>query len=205
MTQDQLAEVVHDMMTGDPRVDPGLNVAAIPGRSSTAIYKDGILVIHDPLTGDGGTVYRPDSGFDEFLRLVGGAGRLPLIAEPPQIPPALHAPLDPLPLQPPHPPVDLPPAGIFDPNGLPPWLANPSVAPTPAAPQEPLIFPNTPLESPPIAISPGSSGLSPWIDLSPDPHFADDLATAGQANAPAAAAGGLSIAALLALPMLSPG
>jgi hypothetical protein len=53
MTQDQLADMVHGMMTGDPRTDPDLHVGSIPGRSSTAIYKDGILVIHDPLTGDG--------------------------------------------------------------------------------------------------------------------------------------------------------
>lgn len=206
MTQDQLAEVVHDMMTGDPRADPGLNVAAIPGRSSTAIYKDGIVVIHDPLTGDGGTVYRPTNGFDEFLRLVGGAGGASLIADPPQIPPALHHPaLDPLPLQSPHAPTSLPPAGIFDPAGLPPWLANSSAPPTPVSLQGPLIFPNTPLESPPIAVSPDTSGLSPHIDFSPGPNIADDLATAGQANAPAVAAGGLSIAALLALLMLSPG
>ncbi|EID13280.1 hypothetical protein [Mycolicibacterium phlei] len=54
MTQDQLAKLVHDMLTGNPQTDPSLHVGQIPGRSSTAMYKDGIVVIHDPLTGDGG-------------------------------------------------------------------------------------------------------------------------------------------------------
>ncbi|WP_208301309.1 hypothetical protein [Mycobacterium sp. DL440] len=95
MTQDQLAKLVHDMLTGNPQTDPSLHVGQIPGRSSTAMYKDGIVVIHDPLTGDGGTVYRPTGGYDEFLRLIGGAGgAAPIIGAPPNLPPSLPHPVE---------------------------------------------------------------------------------------------------------------
>lgn len=206
MTQDQLAQRVHDMLTGDPRSDPSLHVGAIPGRTSTAIYKDGILVIHDPLSGDGGTVYKPTGGFDEFLRLIGGAGAAaPVISAPPNLPPTVpHPVVDPLPPTVPHAPVSLPPPAFFDPNGLPPWLANPSAPATPVSPSGPLIFPNTPLPSgsPPIP-SPGPS-LFPHVDLTPSPNLGGDLAAAGRAEAPAVA-GGLSLAAILGLLLVSPG
>jgi hypothetical protein len=202
LTQDQLADLVHGMLTGDPRTDAGLHVGQVPGRSSTAIYKDGILVIHDPLTGDGGTVYRPINGYDEFLRLIGGAGAAPIVTSPPNIPPTVpHVPMGPMPLQPPHVPVNLPPSGIFDPNGLPPWLANPSPPAMPYSPQGPLIMPGVPLQSAPMASpapAPGS-GSVPHIDLSPPPNLGGDLAGAGQTTGPVAAAGGLSLLALLAL------
>jgi len=185
MTQDELAQIVRDMFVGDPRTDPTLHVGAIPGRSSTAIYKDGIIVIQDPLTGDGGTVYRPTKGFDEFLRLVGGAGAAaPVISAPPNLPPTVPHPVEaPLPAPAPHVPAPLPPPLPADPNGLPPWLANPSPPPMPVSPVGPLILPNTPLAPPSLG-----------GDLSP-----------GQVSAPAAAAGGLSLAALLGLLLLSPG
>lgn len=209
MTQDQLAELVHGMLTGDPRTDPDLQVGQIPGRSSTAIWKDGILVIHDPLTGDGGTIYRPTNGFNEYLKWVGGgAGAAPIISAPPNIPPTVpHPTMGPMPLQPPHTPVTLPPSSIFDPSGLPPWLANPSPPAMPYAPQGPTIFPNMPLQSGPVGAPTPGPGLMPHIDM---PHIntgniSADLANAGQASAPAAAAGGLSLAALLALLALSPG
>ncbi|GCA97384.1 MULTISPECIES: hypothetical protein [Mycolicibacterium] len=183
MTQEQLAERVHDMLTGDPRTDPSLHVGAIPGRSSTAIYKDGILVIHDPMTGDGGTVYRPTDGFNEFLKWVGGAGAAaPVISAPPNLPPTVPHPVEnPLPTPVPHAPVALPPLPA-DPIGLPPWLANPSPPATPVSPVGPFILPNTPL-APNLG-----GGLNP-----------------GQVSAPAAAAGGLSLAAILGLLLLSPG
>ncbi|OLP00994.1 hypothetical protein BVU76_17990 [Mycolicibacterium porcinum] len=183
MTQDQLAKLVHDMLTGNPQSDPSLHVGQIPGRSSTAIYKDGILVIHDPLTGDGGTVYRPTGGFDEFLRLIGGAGAAPIIGAPPNLPPTVPHPVEaPVPAPAPHVPGPLPPPLPADPNGLPPWLANPSAPPMPASPLGPFILPNTPL-------MPG-----PGVDLNP-----------GQVSAPAAAVGGLGLAGILAFLLLSPG
>lgn len=185
MTQDELAQLVHGMLTGDPRADPSLHVGAIPGRSSTAIYKDGILVIHDPLSGDGGTVYRPTGGFDEFLRLIGGAGgAAPIIGAPPNLPTTVPHPIEnPVPAPAPHAPVALPPVLPADPSGLPPWLANPAPPATPVSPVGPLILPNTPLAPPSLG-----------GDLGP-----------GQVSAPAAAAGGLSLAALLGLLLLSPG
>lgn len=200
MTQDQLATLVHGMLTGDPRSDPDLHVGSIPGGSSTAIYNDGILVIHDPFSNDSGTVFRPDHGYDDFLRLVGEAGAAPIIASPPNIPPTVpHAPMDPLPLQPPHVPVSLPPSSVFDPNGLPPWLVNPSPPAMPYSPQGPTIFPGVPLQSGPVAAPTPGPGLWPHIDLSPPPGMASDLQGAGQTTGPMAAAGGLGLAALLLL------
>ena len=50
-----------------------------------------------------------------------------LISGPPQLPPLVGSPsVQVLPPQLTHPPTALPPAGIFEPNGLPPWLQNPS-------------------------------------------------------------------------------
>lgn len=182
MTQDQLAKLVHDMLTGNPQTDPSLHVGQIPGRSSTAMYKDGIVVIHDPLTGDGGTVYRPTGGFDEFLRLIGGAGAAPIIGAPPNLPPTLPHPVEaPVPAPAPHAPVSIPSLPA-DPNGLPPWLANPSAPPMPASPVGPLILPNTPL-------MPGSG-----VDLNP-----------GQISAPAATVGAVGLAGILAFLLLAPG
>jgi hypothetical protein len=58
MTPDQLADLVHGMLTGDPRTDPDLHVGQTP-RGATAIYKNGVLVLYDPAnTGDLGTVFR---------------------------------------------------------------------------------------------------------------------------------------------------
>lgn len=183
MTQDQLAKLVHDMLTGNPQTDPSLQVGQIPGRSSTAIYKDGIVVIHDPLTGDGGTVYRPTGGFDEFLRLIGGAGAAPIIGAPPNLPPSLPHPVEaPLPQPAPHVPAPLPPPLPADPGGLPPWLVNPSLPATPVSPVGPLILPNTPL-------MPG-----PGVDLNP-----------GQISAPVATVGAVGLAGILAFLLLAPG
>lgn len=184
MTQDQLAKLVHDMLTGNPQTDPSLHVGQIPGRSSTAMYKDGIVVIHDPLTGDGGTVYRPTGGFDEFLRLIGGVGgAAPIIGAPPNLPPSLPHPVEaPLPRPAPHVPAPLPSPLPADPSGLPPWLANPSLPATPVSPGGPLILPNTPL-------MPG-----PGVDLNP-----------GQISAPAATVGAVGLAGILAFLLLAPG
>lgn len=125
-------------------------------------------MIHDPLTGDRGIVYRPTDGFNEFLKWVGGAA--PIIAAPPNLPPTVPHPIgNPLPQPDPNAPVSIPPPIAADPNGLPPWLANPSLPATPTSPVGPLILPNT------------------------------------QVSAPAAAAGGLGLAALLGLLLLSPG
>ncbi len=66
----------------------------------------------------------------------------PVISDPPQLPPASDIPTAPvLPLQMTHPPTTLPPAGIFEPNGLPPWLLNPSAPGFHVPAQSPTIMP----------------------------------------------------------------
>lgn len=89
-------------------------------------------MIHDPLTGDGGTVYPPTGGFDEFLRLIGGVGgAAPIIGAPPNLPPSLPHPVEaPLPRPASHVPAPLPSPLPADPSGLPPWLVNPSLPAT---------------------------------------------------------------------------
>jgi hypothetical protein len=129
MTKDKLAQLVHDMMTGNPKTDPDLHVGQTP-RGSTVIYKDGIAVIYDDKTWDRGTVFKPDDGFDYFLRATyRGSVRpgAPIISPPSQLPPMLDHPLPaPLPPDPGHPPVIVPPTQFVDPANLPPWLKDPS-------------------------------------------------------------------------------
>jgi hypothetical protein len=129
MTKDKLAQLVHDMMTGNPKTDPDLHIGQTP-RGSTVIYKNGIAVIYDDKTWDRGTVFKPDNGFDYFLRAThrGGVGpEAPIISPPPQLPPMLDHPLPaPMPLDPGHPPVMVPPTQSVDPATLPPWLKDPS-------------------------------------------------------------------------------
>jgi hypothetical protein len=100
----------------------------------------------------------------------------PLISAPPQLPPAADP--APLPLPPPqvgHAPVTLPPSGIFDPNGLPPWLQNPSPPGFSVQPaQPPTIMPGVALPASPPAPSPSPGGSSLLPDL------AHDLAEAGK-------------------------
>jgi hypothetical protein len=117
----------------------------------------------------------------------------PLISAPPQLPPAADpAPLPPPPPQVGHPPVTLPPSGIFDPNGLPPWLENPSppgfsVQPT----QPPTIMPGVALPASPPAPSPAPGGSSFLPDLG------HNLAEAGKAAGAGVLAGIAIIGGLL--------
>jgi hypothetical protein len=117
------------MMTGNPKTDPDLYIGQTP-RGSTVIYKNGIAVIYDPISWDRGTVLKPDHGFDDFLRWTkpGGVGpEAAIISRPPQLPPMLDHPLAaPLPLDPGHPSVTVPPTQFVDPATLPPWLKDPS-------------------------------------------------------------------------------
>jgi hypothetical protein len=116
MTQDQLADLVHRMLTGNPNTGPDLFVGQMPS-GSTAIYKDGILVVDDPRnTDDLGTVFKPDHGFQDFLKYVA-----PLIRQPPNLPPMLdHPPVAPPQLQPDPAPLPRPPTQLVDPVRLPP-------------------------------------------------------------------------------------
>jgi hypothetical protein len=129
MTKDQLAQLVHDMMNGNPKTDPDLHVGQTP-RGSTVIYKNGTVVFYDPKSWDGGTVFKPDHGFDDFLRWTRPGGvntEAPIISQPPQLPPMMDHPLPASPpLDPGHPPVTIPPTQFVDPANLPPWLKDPS-------------------------------------------------------------------------------
>jgi hypothetical protein len=126
MTREQLTQLVLDMLTGNPKTDPDLHVAH-DQKGSTFIYKNGTLVIYDPKTRDNGTVFKPDDGFDYFLRATQRGGLAPIISPPPQLPPMLDHPLPaPLPLEPSHPPIMVPPTEFVDPANLPPWLKDPS-------------------------------------------------------------------------------
>jgi hypothetical protein len=129
MTQDKLAQLVHDMMTGNPNTDPDLYIGQTP-EGSTVIYKNGIAVIYDYKAWDRGTVLKPDHGFDDFLRWTKPSDvgpEAPIISQPPQLPPMLDHPLPaPLPLDPGHPPVTVPPTQFVDPATLPPWLKDAS-------------------------------------------------------------------------------
>jgi hypothetical protein len=166
MTQDQLADLVHRMLTGNPKTDPDLYVGQMSS-GTTVIYKDGVLVLYDPNnTNDLGTVFKPDHGFQDFLRYVA-----PLISQPPNLPPMLdHPPVAPPQLQPDPAPLPLPPTQLVDPARLPPWLQNPSPPGFHVTPgQPPQIF-DWDLPSDPVSASgpsPSSPGFT-WPDLSGD-------------------------------------
>jgi hypothetical protein len=119
MTRDDLANLIHDMMTGNPKTDPDLYVGS-GERNTTVMYRDGILVIHDPNTRDGGTIFKPDNGFKDFLRYTA-----PIINALPNIPTPTDMPQPVGPAQ-----TNLPPGVTLPPTLptplLPPWLADPS-------------------------------------------------------------------------------
>jgi hypothetical protein len=104
----------------------------------------------------------------------------PFISAPPQLPPAAGP--APVPIPPPqvgHAPVALPPTGVFDPNGLPPWLQNPSSPGFHIPAQPPTIMPGVSLPDSPAAPTPapGESSLLP--DLGHDLAEAGTTAGAG--------------------------
>jgi hypothetical protein len=79
----------------------------------------------------------------------------PLVSGPPQLPPAASIPLvQVMPPQLTHPPTTLPPAGIFEPNGLPPWLQNASAPGLHSPAQPPTIMPGVALPDTPQASAP---------------------------------------------------
>ena len=92
----------------------------------------------------------------------------PLISGPPQLPPmADPAPVPSPPAQVGHAPVALPPTGIFDPTGLPPWLQDPSPPGLQVPVQLPTIMPGVALpDIPPAELAPDGSSLLP--DLGSD-------------------------------------
>ena len=201
MTRDDLANLIHDMMTGNPNTNPDLHVG--PGeRNTTVMYKDGILVIHDPNTRDGGTVFKPDHGFQDFLRYTA-----PMISPPPNIPTPTHLPQPVGPAQ-----TNLPPGVTLPPNlptpQLPPWLADPSppgfqIAPPGQlpgpipAPWDVPDMPSVPVTAPPVATTTGP--VLPHVD-------GDTLGTAGIVGFGAAVLSAIgSVGSFLAHPFGAPG
>jgi hypothetical protein len=117
----------------------------------------------------------------------------PTIAPPPHLPPMGDP--APVPIGPPqteHAPLALPPSGMFDPNGLPPWLQNPSTPGFHAPVQEPTIMPGVALpDSPPVSVTaPADPGFLPDVGR--------DLAEAGKTAGAGVLAGVAIIGGLLA-------
>lgn len=111
----------------------------------------------------------------------------PVISSPPQLPPLADP--APTPLPPPQvgrAPVALPPSTIFDPNGLPPWLQNPSPPGFQVQPNPPLTIapgvelPLLPTPAPPASPPGGSSVLG---------DIGHDLAEAGKKTGEGVVAG----------------
>ncbi len=116
-----------------------------------------------------------------------------LISSPPQLPPMANS--GPVPIPPPevgHAPVTLPPAGVFDPNGLPPWLENP-LAPGFHAPTQPAtIMPGVALPDSPQPTASASGGSSVLPDLG------HGLAEAGETVGAGVVAGVVIVGGLIA-------
>lgn len=136
-------------------------------------------------------VWYPD-GTDKKIHIP-YAPYFPSIGAPPQLPPMGHpAPVPMGPQQTGHAPVALPPGGIFDPNGLPPWLQNPSSPGFHAPAELPTIMPGVTLPD-----APSAPTTAP-----PDPGFlpdlADDFAEAGKTAGAGVLAGVAIVGGLLA-------
>jgi hypothetical protein len=104
------------------------NGADSPGRSRydglTRVLPDGteIGLRQSDDWGDTLDVWYPDGSYKKIHTPYAP----PLISAPPQLPPAGHPALAPLPPQVGNPPVALPPTQVVDPATLPPWLRDPS-------------------------------------------------------------------------------
>jgi hypothetical protein len=101
----------------------------------------------------------------------------------------------PVPIGPPqtgHAPVALPPSGIFDPNGLPPWLQNPSTPGFHAPTDAPTLMPGVALPdtSPAPVTAPSDAGFLP--------ELGHDLAEAGKTAGAGVLAGAAIIGGLVA-------
>jgi hypothetical protein len=124
----------------------------------------------------------------------------PLISGPPQLPPIAGP--TPVPIPPPqvgHDPVALPSTRIFEPNGLPPWLQNPSSPGLHVSSQPPTIMPDValPESQPSPGAAPGGSSLLP--------DLAHDLAEAGKTAGAGVLAGVAIIGGIVAGELSSSG
>lgn len=121
----------------------------------------------------------------------------PTIGDPPHFPPMA----DPAPIPNPqtgHAPVSLPPSGVFDPNGLPPWLQHPSTPGFNTTVEAPTIMPGVAIPDPSTMFetAPAEAGLLP--------NLGEDLAQAGKI-AGAGVLAGFAIIGGLVVSGVSPG
>jgi hypothetical protein len=122
----------------------------------------------------------------------------PSIDASPQLPPTNHrAPGFVMPPRTAHAPTTLPPSGIFEPSGLPPWLVAPSTE-----------VPHTPVQAPTImpgVLLPETASTSPTGTAGPDilPEIRHDLAEAGR-TAGAGVLAGLAVVGGLIASELTP-
>jgi hypothetical protein len=145
--------------------------------------------------GDTIDVWYPDASEDRKIHTPYKPYFPSLIGAPPELPPIADP--APLPLPPPnvgHAPVALPPSGIFDPNGLPPWLQNPSPAGFSVQPsQPPIIMPGVELPAAPAPATPPSPDGSSIL-----PEIGSHLADAGEAVGAGVVTGVVIVGTLLA-------
>jgi hypothetical protein len=146
--------------------------------------------------GDTIDVWYPDGSKDTKVHSPYKPYFPPLISAPPQPPPASGIPTQSTPDFG-HAPVARPPAEIFDPNGLPPWLQNPSMPGVDVLPSSPTIMPGVPLPDTP-------SVTSSVDDFELFPEIGHQLADAGADTAKAVGAaiviGAAALAALAGVP-----
>jgi hypothetical protein len=160
MTRDQLADLIHDIFTRDPK-------DLIIGRArdgAPVLYdpKTNVVVIRDPSGADCGTVFKPRDGINYVLG--GGDERPKIVTREPSIPPGQLAdeprtvPVEP-PRPAPVPPGPAPPAPPRPPPPVPP-RQGPMLPGGPGTGLEPpLIRPHTPHPHMPIL---GDADPDPW-------------------------------------------
>jgi hypothetical protein len=158
MTRDQLAGLIHDMFTRDPK-------DLVVGRArdgAPVLYdpKNNVVVIRDPGGLDCGTVFKPDNGIGYVLG--DDANRPKIVAREPSIPPGQlsDGPL-PAPRPPPAkpaPPVQVEPAPKL---ALPSIKEGPTVAGGPGAPFGPTLAPPPHWHGPHVL---GDTAEEPWED-----------------------------------------
>lgn len=141
-------------------------------------------------------VWYPDGTSDKIHTPY--APYFPSIGEPPHLPPLADPVSGPTAPMPGHAPAALPPSGIFDPRGLPPWLQDPSTPGFHTPVQQPTIMPGVSLPNPPPSTitEPAGPGLLP--------DLGHDLAEVGK-TAGAGVLAGIAIIGGFVVSGVSPG
>jgi hypothetical protein len=156
MTKDQLADLIHDMFTRDPK-----NLIVGRARDGAPVLydpKNNVIVIRDPSGPDCGTVFKPKDGIGYVLG--DGANRPKIVTREPSIPPGQlsDGPLPaarPAPVKP-APPVEVGPAPK---PTLPSPKEGPTIAGGPGTPFGPTLAPPPHWHGPHVL---GDAGEDPW-------------------------------------------